>query len=471
MKQKKQHNLPKSLIDFDLKDQKTIKLAQKLVQIPSLTPIDAKDLPAARQSLDLIESLSKNLGAETYRLPFSGGHKKWDYEVDNLYVEFTIGSPDTEICYIGHTDVVPTGDEKKWTSPAFSGEINNGYLHGRGTTDMKGSVAAYLSAIDELLSSTSENDPLNNIRIGILLTTDEEWAAVNGTQQILKWLKQKGRNPDAFIVGEPSSHDTVASHIKLGRRGSLCGTFNIKGTQGHAAYTELFENPNRALALAVAILNDQTWSDGNAYFPNTNFETIAIESGNFKASAVVPAEAKLLWNIRYTPTQTPEGLQKWISERLQNPPQWAKHHKDYKSLKNIEVIANIDTASLPYYSQPKKLAKAVSDAIQSVAGKLPIMDGSGGTTDGRFVQKFFPKSEIIELGLPERGGISCHHKMQPLDYLKKGGMHQIDERASLSDIISLKHIFKQSILNYQNSTLPQTQKNAKNDNRRKPKFK
>lgn len=421
----------------------TVKLARELVKVPSITPVDKKDYPNAQKSLDVAADAARLSGASVTRLDYEGGHAKWDYKVENLVLEWSFGKPEKHICYIGHLDVVPPGDEKKWTDDPYSGTVKDGYLYGRGVTDMKGSVAAFISAIDEQLEELKKQ---GNVKITMILTTDEEWAAVNGTSKVLQWLKARGDEPDAFIVGEPSSTDELGSHIKIGRRGSLVGTFNIKGVQGHAAYQELFENPNRALALAVAILNSHEWKDGNANFPNTNFEAVALKSGDFGATAIIPGSAQLLWNIRFTAAHTPDTLEKWINDTLANPPQWAKDHPDFHLLKNIEVKANKDTASVPYYSEPGALAQAAQESVKSVLGTDAKLDGSGGTTDGRFVGNIFPKAEIIELGLPERGGIVCGHKDE--HYLVKGGMHQVDERASITDLVSLRKIFGQTVLNY-----------------------
>lgn len=432
--------------ELDAAQDATVKLAQALVKVPSVTPLDAKDLPAARQSIDIMAEAAKETGASITRLAFEGGHPKWDYKVENLVLEWSFGKPDKHICYIGHLDVVPPGEGKDWSEDPYSGTISDGYLHGRGVTDMKGSVAAFLTAIGEKLEDLKTGA---NVKITMVLTTDEEWAAVNGTAKVLQWMKEQGQDPDAFIVGEPSSQDDLGSHIKIGRRGSLVGTFNVKGVQGHAAYQELFENPNRALALAVAILNSKEWKDGNANFPNTNFETVALKSGDFNASAIIPGEAQALWNIRFTPQQTPDSLEAWIKDALANPPDWAKNHPDAALLKDITVKANKDTASVPYYSEPGALADSAREAVQMVLGIAAKLDGSGGTTDGRFAAKIFPKAEIIELGLPERGGIACGHKAD--DYLARGGMHQVDERASLEDLIHLRRIFEETVTNYDRS--------------------
>jgi succinyl-diaminopimelate desuccinylase len=421
----------------------TIKLAQELVKVPSVTPVDKKDYPNAQKSIDVAAEAAQASGATVTRLDYEGGHAKWGYKVENLVLEWSFGEPEKHICYIGHLDVVPPGDTKKWTDDPYSGTLKDGFLYGRGVTDMKGSVAAFITSIEEKLEDLKKQ---GNVKVTMILTTDEEWAAVNGTSKVLQWMKARGDEPDAFIVGEPSSTDELGSHIKIGRRGSLVGTFNVKGVQGHAAYQELFENPNRALALAVSILNSHEWKDGNSNFPNTNFEAVAVKSGDFNASAIIPGEAQMLWNIRFTPEQTPDSLEKWINDKLANPPQWAKDHPDFHLLKNIEVKANKDTASVPYYSEPGALAKTALQSVKDILGTDAKLDGSGGTTDGRFVKQVFPNAEIIELGLPERGGIVCGHKDE--HYLAKGGMHQIDERAAVADLVSLRKIFGQTVLNY-----------------------
>jgi len=453
MPHKKDKNAQKIIAD------KTIKLAQALVRVPSITAVDPNDKPASAKSIDLMAEAAQKSGAKIVRSESSGGHAKWDYAVENLYLEWTIGdgAPEKHICYIGHLDVVPPGDKEKWTNDPFSGDIREGYLYGRGVTDMKGSVAAFLTAVEDSIDDLKKQG--RNIRISMILTTDEEWAAVNGTKKVLEQLKADGNAPDAFIVGEPSSQDALGSHIKIGRRGSLVGTFNVAGVQGHAAYQELFENPNRALSLAMTILSSKEWTDGNENFPNTNFETVALKSGDFGASAVIPGKAEALWNIRFTPDQTPESLEKWIKDTLANPPEWAKDHPDADKLKNITVTANKDTASQPYYSAPASLAASAKSAIKATLGSDAKLDGSGGTTDGRFAADIFPKAEIIELGLPERGGIACkHHK--PEDYLAKGGMHQVDERASVKDLVNLRKIFGKTLLNY-----AQTKADTANDNK------
>lgn len=422
----------------------TIKLARELVKVPSLTPIDPANLPVASAALNVAAEAAQKSGATVTKMQFEGDHPKWDYAVDNAYIEWNFGDKasvsDLHICYIGHVDVVPPGDAAAWQRDPYSGEIADGFLFGRGVTDMKGSVAAFMTAVDEAKDAFAGK----NVRISMILTTDEEWAAVNGTDKVLKWMKTEGLNPDAFIVGEPSSKSELGTHIKIGRRGSLSGTFNVTGVQGHAAYQGLFDNPNRALSLAIAILYSREWNDGNENFPNTNFEAVALQSGDMNMTSIIPGHAKALWNIRFTPEHTPDSLEAWINDALQNPPQWALAHPDAAALKNITVVANKNSASIPYYSEPGLLADSVRKAIKAICGKDAAIDGSGGTTDGRFVKGVYPDAEIIEVGLPEHGGVPHDHE----DHCVKGGMHQVDERAALQDLVDLKNIYKETLKNY-----------------------
>ena len=417
-----------------------VRLTQELIKIPSITAIDPADFEHSVAALDVLERLGESLSAKCVRKTFSGGHDKWPYPVDNLYLELTFGKPTYHLCYMGHVDVVPVGEAEAWSHSPFSGEIIDGYLHGRGTTDMKGSVAAFAAA---LVQAHQTLDDSANLKISMLITADEEWAAVNGSQKMLAWLKDEGITPDAFLVGEPSSQDTLGTHLKIGRRGSLCGFLTVEGTQGHAAYTSQFKNPNRALALASALLSSYPWMDGDENYPSTNFEVVSIHSGDFNASAVIPNEAKALWNIRYTPDYTAESLEQLLLSRLENPPEWVKQHPDYALLADVRLTANLSTASIPYKSEMAQLTQAVSQAAEATLGKAPLMDASGGTTDGRFVHLFFPEAEVIEFGPPERGGYD--ETTPPSDYLKRGGMHQIDERILVKDLENLSQVYAETL--------------------------
>lgn len=420
--------------------QRVVDLTVELVKIPSITAIVPEYYAASVQALDVLQQRAEAVGATCHRMVFEGGDPECGYPVDNLYIEMDFGQPQTHLCYMGHVDVVGVGDESQWSEPPFAANQRNGYIYGRGTTDMKGSVAAFMTAFEDAAGALT---PAANLRLSMLVTADEEWGAVNGSRKVLEWLKAQGRTPQLFLVGEPSSQDRLGTHIKIGRRGSLCGRLLVNGVQGHAAYTSQFKNPNRGLALAMSILTAQKWDDGNENYPATNFEIIATQSGDFNASAIVPAAAGALWNVRYTPDHTAESLAAHIQNRLANPPAWALSHPDIDALKDVTVVANIDTVSTPYRSTPARLTQALKAAVKTTLNIDADLDASGGTTDGRFVHACFPHAEVVEFGPPERGGIAG--STVPSDYLTRGGMHQTDERIAIADLQNLARVYVQTI--------------------------
>jgi succinyl-diaminopimelate desuccinylase len=413
-------------------------LARDLIRIPSLTPITNDLRPDAAKSLSLIKGFCEAAGARCEWLAFEGGHPRWDYPVDNLHVEWGDPSEPGGLCFLGHTDVVPPGDLAAWRHDPFSGVVEDGLLHGRGATDMKGAVAAFVVAAATVAAEMNRSGKRRPV--SLVITTDEEWAAVNGTRRVLQWMHETGRRPSAFVVGEPSSEEHLGAAVKLGRRGSLCGTLHASGVQGHAAYPGLFHNSNRALSLAIAILHSYRWADGDQEMPSTNFETIAMQSGDFGATAIVPGAAQALWNIRFTHRETPLTLTRKLQELLDNPPQWAMDHPDAQMLSNLTLAANSDTAAMSYYSPPGALAALARDVVSRNAGRVPAFDCKGGTTDGRFIHAVFPQAEIIELGLPECGGLT--QARDGGEFGKAGGMHQVDERCSVSDLQTLMWCYR-----------------------------
>jgi succinyl-diaminopimelate desuccinylase len=277
----------------------------------------------------------------------------------------------------------------------------------------------------------------------MIVTADEEWAAINGTRRVLEWMRDRGKRPSAFLVGEPSSEEFFGASIKIGRRGSLCGTLSADGVQGHAAYPGLFENPNRALSLALAILHAQRWYDAEPGLPATNFETVATQSGDFGASAIIPREARSLWNIRFTHHESVLTLASKLQQLLDNPPGWVKHHPDAGLLRKLRLAVNSDTAAMPYYSAPGAFAALAKSIVAERTGLSPVFDARGGTTDARFVHNYFPDAEIIELGLPECGGL--RRSLHPEAFGKVGGMHQAEECCSLQDLQSLTVCYRDLI--------------------------
>tara|TARA_Y100001960_G_C14782785_1_gene888134 strand:- start:2007 stop:3359 length:1353 start_codon:yes stop_codon:yes gene_type:complete len=442
------------MIEKKLQD-KVITRASELISFPSETPFGEnkeEKFKACADALDYLENILKEMGAETKRMTFEGGHEKWDYAVENLYAEIEIGKynkKDPFLVYMGHIDVVPVGDEKLWTYPPFKATQENGYIYGRGATDMKSSVSTFITSIEEIIKEQALAN--NNCKIGFIITADEEWAAVNGSKKVLEYIKEQKMNPTAFIVGEPSSPDYLQDFIKVGRRGSLIGSVTVDGIQGHRAYKELYLNPNRALNFAIMILNDLRWNDGNEFLPSTDFEVVSIASGSENATAVIPAQAKAVFGIRYTDRTTKHELEKLLNDYLKNVPKEYQNHKDYHHYKemyekgNVNLVCNLSTASIPYFSEPASLAQSAKEVMHNTLGKNPTLDSSGGTTDARFVHSYFPNAQIIELGVPEKGGVVGD---MPNNYGTKGGMHQIDESVAVEDLLNLFEIYKQTTINY-----------------------
>jgi succinyl-diaminopimelate desuccinylase len=267
---------------------------------------------------------------------------------------------------------------------------------------------------------------------------------------VLEWMQARGKRPSAFLVGEPSSEEFFGASIKIGRRGSLCGTLGADGVQGHAAYPGLFENPNRALGLALAILHAHRWYDAEPGLPATNFETIATQSGDFGATAIIPGEARSLWNIRFTHHETVLTLATKLQQLLDNPPRWAKDHPDARLLRKLRLAVNSDTAAMPYYSPPGAFAALAKTIVAERTGLSPVFDARGGTTDARFVQNCFPDAEIIELGLPECGGLRRASHAE--GFGRVGGMHQADECCSVKDLHDLTMCYRDLITAYQGTS-------------------
>ncbi|MFV0627257.1 MAG: succinyl-diaminopimelate desuccinylase [Alphaproteobacteria bacterium] len=432
-----------------------VDLSSDLIKIPSLTPygedIDEK-FKACEECIDSIEAFLKDRGAKTQKLVFEGSSEKWPYAVPNLYAEVNFGDVSAKdhkfICYMGHIDVVPVVDKNLWQRKnPFSGRVEGGFVKGRGATDMKSSVAAIMATFEALKETMPEGA---NITLGAIISGDEEWAAVNGTDKVLGWMQENGKNPEAFLVGEPSSQDYLGTNIKVGRRGSLTGLIDVRGISGHVANEKGFKNPIKALGSALILLDQKQWKDGTNYFPNTNLEVVSVESGKIgQGTNLIPEQARANYNIRFTPKQTPEKLLKDLKDIILNPPKFLKNLPDYEVLiNNIDSIitANIAGASEGYYAKPDKFAESAKKAISEVLGVESSYDGSGGSTDGRFVHKYFPKAQIIELGVPERGGIIGSEKTK--DYEQKGGMHQIDERVAVKDVVNLQKLYQKTIINY-----------------------
>ena len=338
----------------------TLQLTQQLIARPSLTPQDEGCLQIIGQRLEKI-----GFKLEMIR---SG-------EVDNLWARR--GTSGKLICFAGHTDVVPTGPVDKWVSAPFTPTIRDGMLYGRGAADMKGSLAAFVTAIEKFVAT----HPGHAGSIALLLTSDEEGVAVDGTVRVVEALRARNETMDYCIVGEPTAVSKTGDTIKNGRRGSLSGDLIVKGVQGHIAYPHLVKNPIHLASPAIAELAATEWDKGNEYFPATSWQVSNIHGGT-GASNVVPGTVEITFNFRFSTASTVDGLKKKVHDILD------KHGLEYE--------LNWSLSGKPYLTPRGNLVDAVSAAIKSVTGIDTDLSTTGGTSDGRFIADICP--QVIELG-------------------------------------------------------------------------
>lgn len=367
----------------------TLTLAMALIAQPSVTPNDHGCQP-------LLISRLTAMGFQIETLRFG--------ETDNFYAVY--GQHGPLLCFAGHTDVVPAGDESSWTSPPFVPTQRNGYLYGRGAADMKSSIAAFVTACERLLAV----QPDLPIRLAFLITSDEEGDGFDGTKRVVETLQNRGEHIDYCIVGEPTAVTKVGDMIKNGRRGSLSGTLVIHGKQGHVAYPHLASNPVHLAATALAELVNTHWDDGNSYFPPTGFQISNIHAGT-GAGNVIPAEMTAQFNFRFSTESTAESLQQRVEAIL-----------DQYDL-NYDLQWSL--SGEPFLTTAGKLTDAAQAAIQSVCGISTELSTTGGTSDGRFIKAI--ATELIELG--------------PVN----ATIHQIDECVNVTDIAQLSAIYEKMI--------------------------
>lgn len=364
----------------------TLALAEELIACRSLTPDDAgcQDI--------LIRRLEKiGFGIERMRCG----------EVDNLWARRGTSAP--LLCFAGHTDVVPTGPLEQWDSDPFAPVVRNGRLYGRGAADMKGSLAAFVTAIEAFVAQ----HPDHGGSIALLITSDEEGVAVNGTAKVVEALKTRNERIDYCIVGEPTCVDKMGDMIKNGRRGSLSGALTVKGIQGHIAYPHLARNPIHLAAPAIAELAQAEWDEGNEYFPATTWQISNINGGT-GATNVIPGEVTMLFNFRFSTASTVESLQARVYEILNQ--------------QKIDYHLVWELSGKPYLTPRGGLVDAVSHAIEAVTGIEPQLSTSGGTSDGRFIADICP--QVVELG-PRNATI-----------------HKINEYVEVEDLEQLPQIYR-----------------------------
>jgi len=364
---------------------KTLELAKDLLSRQSNTPDDA-----GCQEV-MIARLGK-LGFKIERMRFGN--------VDNFYARRGTSGP--LLVFAGHTDVVPTGPLDKWHTPPFKPTIKDGMLYGRGAADMKTSCAAFITAIEEFVAA----HPDHKGSIGLLITSDEEGIAVDGTVKVVEALQARNELIDYCIVGEPTSNKVVGDMIKNGRRGSLSGKLVVKGVQGHIAYPHLVKNPIHMVAPAIKDLVETVWDNGNEYFPPTSWQ-ISNMNGGTGATNVVPGEVEILFNFRFSTASTEQSLRERLHAILD------KHKLTY----------DLDWEYSPPYITPRdNLVEAISGAIQQTYGVTPELSTTGGTSDGRFIANIC--KQVIEFG--------------PLN----ATIHKLNECVAVADIEPLKDTYR-----------------------------
>ena len=380
-----------------------VELAQALIRCASVTPAEGG-------ALGLLEAALEPLGFVCHRLKFSAPGTP---DVENLYARLGTGRPN--FCFAGHTDVVPVGETADWANDPFSGKIVDGALHGRGAVDMKGAVAAFVSAAARHVRrhGAPESWPHGG-SISLLITGDEEGPAVNGTRRVLEWMAERGEIIDACLVGEPTNPDALGDMIKIGRRGSLNGHLTVHGVQGHTAYPHLADNPAHHLVRLLAALTEKPIDDGTEHFQPTTLQISTIDIGN-PATNVVPAHARASFNIRFNDLHTSASLTTWLRETLDAV--LAAGNEAGTASYELDIWVTGESFLTP----PGALSDVIADAVEAVTGKRPELSTTGGTSDARFIKNFCP---VAEFGLISQT------------------MHKVDERAACTDIEALADIYE-----------------------------
>ena len=361
-------------------------LVTDLIKIESISPKD-------KGCFDLIEPILNELGFVSERINYKN--------VENLYSVY--GNSGPTFCFLGHTDVVPTGPENLWTHPPFSAKKVDDKIYGRGAADMKGNICAFLKALSEFVNSEKNL----NFKIAVLLTSNEEGESDDGFIDILlDKLLERGEKIDYCLVGEPSSSEIIGDTIRIGRRGSLNGKLKILGKQGHIAYPEKIINPIFLASNIITELKEKKWDVGNDHFQPTSFQVSNINSGT-GAGNIVPGELEIDFNFRFCSESTSEGLIEEFEKILNS------HNVDYKVEWNL--------SGLPFLTTKTYFVDLVIDSIKNVLGREPVINNGGGTSDGRFMPVM--DAEIVELG--------------PLNET----IHKIDENVSIKDLKDLSKIY------------------------------
>ena len=376
-----------------------LKLAKELIRFPSVTPKDAG-------AINFLSKKLKSLGFDCKILEFKDKKSK---PIKNLYAR--LGKKNPNLCYAGHTDVVPPGNIKDWTVNPFKPSVKNNHLIGRGANDMKSSIACFVSAISKFLKKGKFNGS-----ISLLITGDEEGYAINGTKKVVDYLKKRKEKIDFCIVGEPTNPNKLGEMIKIGRRGSLSGKIEILGTQGHVAYPHLSNNPINTLIDICKKLKEKKLDKGNKNFQPSNLEFTAFNVDN-KAHNVIPSRARAQFNIRYNNFHNASTLKKKINLLVKNI------CKKNKCKFKIKFIVNGES----FLTKPEKTILMAKKIIKKITKITPKFSTTGGTSDARFIRKISP---CLEFGLVNKT------------------IHKVDECVSLTDLKKLTKIYQNILEDY-----------------------
>lgn len=362
-----------------------IPLAQALIRCRSVTPADDG-------ALDVMQAALTPLGFTCSRLKYG--------EVDNLFARRGTQAP--HLCYAGHTDVVPPGDESAWQDSPFAAVIKDGVLYGRGACDMKGGIAAFVAGLTDYLAA----NPNHPGSLSLLITADEEGPSVDGTRRVLEWMAEHGHTPDMCVVGEPTSQAKLGDTIKIGRRGSMNAWITVRGRQGHSAYPQLADNPVHRLVRVLDALTQTPLDSGSAWFEASTLQVTGIQVQN-GATNVIPAEARAFLNIRFNDHHHSAALTQRVRDVL------AEHAPDHE----LRVVVSGES----FLTQPGPFVEALQRAVRRVTGLEAKLDTGGGTSDARFITQYCPVAELGAVGAT---------------------LHQRDESAPVEELRALAVLYR-----------------------------
>ncbi|MDA0661941.1 MAG: succinyl-diaminopimelate desuccinylase [Proteobacteria bacterium] len=375
-----------------------VSLSCDLIRCPSVTPAEGG-------ALDLLQSILEGMGFVCHRLPFSA---EGTPDVDNLYARYGTARPN--FCFAGHTDVVPTGPKESWSVDPFAAEIRDGVLYGRGATDMKSAIAAFVVAVQRLLREKSPEGS-----ISLLITGDEEGPSVNGTKKMLQWLTENNQDIDICIVGEPTNPTRLGEMMKIGRRGSMNTWLTVSGEQGHVAYPHLADNAAHRLINLLQAITAEPLDGGSEHFQPSTLQISTIDIGN-PTTNVIPGEARATFNIRFNDLHSSATLTEWLRKTF-----------DAAIGEGGKYDLRIEVSGESFLTPPGQLSDIISDACQKVLGERPELSTTGGTSDARFIKDYCP---VAEFGLVGQT------------------MHKADERVAVRDIENLTDIYEAVLHGY-----------------------